>query len=102
MPVVEGEFDRTDFDAVIVGSGFGGSVAAHHLAGRHGDGVCVLERGKAFPPGSFPRTPAGLARNFWDPSEGLQARDGPRRAARGCPCSGVQVPGPSRVRNEST
>ncbi|MCW2731720.1 MAG: oxidoreductase [Mycobacterium sp.] len=33
--------------------------------------VCLLERGDAYPPGSFPRTPDGMAKNFWDPSEGL-------------------------------
>ncbi|EAU69322.1 cholesterol oxidase [Stigmatella aurantiaca DW4/3-1] len=33
--------------------------------------VCVLERGKSYPPGSFPRSPYGMRRNFWDPSEGL-------------------------------
>src|SRR5918911_1619171 len=58
------------FDAVIVGSGFGGSVMAYRLA-EAGLRVCLLERGKAYPPGTFPRTPAGLARNFWDPSEKL-------------------------------
>jgi cholesterol oxidase len=57
------------FDAVVVGSGFGGSVTAYRLA-EAGKRVCVLERGKAYPPGSFPRTPAAMARNFWDPSEG--------------------------------
>src|SRR3970282_1999954 len=30
-----------------------------------------LERGKAYPPGSFPRIPHEMARNLWDPSEGL-------------------------------
>jgi cholesterol oxidase len=58
------------FDAVIVGSGFGGSVSAARLA-EAGWRVCVLERGKSYPPGSFPRTPLGLKHNFWDPSEGL-------------------------------
>jgi cholesterol oxidase len=58
------------FDAVIVGSGFGGSVMAYRLA-EAGLRVCVLERGKAYPPNSFPRAPYDLARNFWDPSEGL-------------------------------
>lgn len=58
------------FDAVIVGSGFGGSVMAYRLA-EAGLSVCVLERGKAYPPGSFPRSPYRMKNNFWDPSEGL-------------------------------
>jgi cholesterol oxidase len=58
------------FDAVVVGSGFGGSVTAFRLA-EAGMSVCVLERGKTYPPGSFPRSPWEMARNFWDPSEGL-------------------------------
>jgi cholesterol oxidase len=58
------------FDAVIIGSGFGGSVMAYRLA-EAGLSVCVLERGQPFPPGSFPRSPHGMHRNFWDPSDGL-------------------------------
>jgi len=61
---------RTHFDAVIVGSGFGGSVTAYRLA-EAGLDVCLLERGKAYPPGSFPRAPHEMKRNFWDPSGGL-------------------------------
>ncbi|MDR7275778.1 GMC oxidoreductase [Catenuloplanes atrovinosus] len=57
-------------DVVVVGSGFGGSVAAYRFA-EAGLGVVVMERGKAYAPGDFPRTPAGMARNLWDPSEGL-------------------------------
>ncbi len=58
------------YDAVIVGSGFGGSVMAYRLAeaGLH---VCLLERGKAYPPGSFARTPYQMKHNFWDPSAGF-------------------------------
>ena len=61
---------ETDFDAIVIGSGFGGSVAAYRLA-EAGERVCVLERGKAYPPGSFPRSPYEMQKNFWDPSEGL-------------------------------
>ncbi len=62
--------DTAHFDAVIVGSGFGGSVIAYRLA-EAGLRVCVLERGKAYPPGEFPRSPHRMKNNFWDPSEGL-------------------------------
>lgn len=59
------------FDCVVVGSGFGGSVTAQRLA-EADRRVLVLERGKAYPPGSFPRSPVGFKDNFWDPGEGLQ------------------------------
>jgi cholesterol oxidase len=58
------------FDAVVVGSGFGGSVTAYRLA-EADRRVLLLERGKPYPPGAFPRSPFGLKNNFWDPSEGL-------------------------------
>lgn len=57
-------------DAVVVGSGFGGSVVACRLAEANRS-VCLLERGKRYPPGSFPRRPDEMARNFWDPSAGM-------------------------------
>jgi cholesterol oxidase len=62
--------DETHFHVVIIGSGFGGSVMAYRLA-EAGLRVCLLERGKAYPPGSFPRSPYRMRKNFWDPSEGL-------------------------------
>jgi len=70
VPVVAGDVDGQHFDVVVVGSGFGGSVSAYRLA-EGGRSVCVLERGKAYAPHSFPRSPAGLADNLWDPSKGL-------------------------------
>jgi len=58
------------YDAVVVGSGFGGSVMAYRLADAKLD-VCLLERGKPWPPGSFPRTPYDFSQALWDPSAGL-------------------------------
>ncbi|MFE8600959.1 GMC oxidoreductase [Archangium violaceum] len=58
------------FDAIIVGSGFGGSVMCYRLA-EAGLRVCLLERGKVYPPGSFPRSPREIRHGFWDPGRGL-------------------------------
>jgi cholesterol oxidase len=57
----------TDVDALVIGSGFGGSVTAARLA-EDGWSVLVLERGRPYPPGSFPRTPRFIGKAFWDPS----------------------------------
>jgi cholesterol oxidase len=59
----------THFDAIIVGSGFGGSVMAYRLAEKRLR-VCLLERGKRYAPGQFPRSPYRMGSNFWDPSKG--------------------------------
>lgn len=47
---------RDRYDVVVVGSGYGGGIAASRLA-RAGRTVCVLERGKEFQPGEYPDTP---------------------------------------------
>ncbi len=44
---------KPHYDVVVVGSGYGGGVAASRLA-RCGKSVCVLERGKEFLTGDFP------------------------------------------------
>ncbi|HRO57858.1 MAG TPA: GMC oxidoreductase, partial [Burkholderiaceae bacterium] len=53
-----------DYDVVIIGSGYGGAVAAQTFAGRLIDGrparVCVLERGKSYQPADFPAEAALL------------------------------------------
>jgi cholesterol oxidase len=70
-PVVQGDDDPAEsVDAVVVGSGFGGSVACYRLAAA-GQSVVLMERGKAYPPGSFARTPSEMGMNFWDPDKGL-------------------------------
>lgn len=60
-----------DFDFIIVGSGFGGSITAYNLASR-GHKVCVLERGKEWPRGTFPRGSRRLKNLFWRPQEGTE------------------------------
>jgi len=64
---------RLDYHAIVVGSGFGGSVVAHRLATDPDRPwrVCLLERGASHAPGQFPRTPYEAKRSFWDPSEKL-------------------------------
>lgn len=56
------------FDAIVIGSGFGGAVAAHRLAELGIEDVLVLERGMPYPPGSFRRTPWEMRDNIWNPA----------------------------------
>jgi cholesterol oxidase len=44
------------YEIVIVGSGYGGAIAASRMA-RAGRNVCLLERGREFMAGEFPATP---------------------------------------------
>ena len=44
---------KDSYDVVVVGSGYGGGIAASRMA-RTGKTVCLLERGKEFLPGDFP------------------------------------------------
>ena len=45
-----------EYDAVIVGSGYGGGITAARLAAA-GAKVCLLERGRELHPGDYPSTP---------------------------------------------
>lgn len=54
------------FDAVIIGSGFGGAVTACRLA-QAGRKVLVLERGREWTPEDYPRGPGDAW--FWDDDE---------------------------------
>jgi cholesterol oxidase len=56
-----------DFDFIVVGSGFGGSVSAMRLAEK-GYSVCVLERGKRFGPDDYAKTNWDLRRYLWMPA----------------------------------
>lgn len=60
-----------DFDVLIIGSGFGGSVTALRLAEK-GYRVGVLEAGRRFAPDDFARRSWNLRRYMWLPSLGLR------------------------------
>jgi cholesterol oxidase len=59
-----------DYDYVVVGSGFGGSVAACRLAEK-GYSVAVLEMGKRWNADDFPKSTWNLRRWIWRPGLGL-------------------------------
>ena len=59
-----------DFDVVVIGSGFGGSVAALRLTEK-GYKVCVLEAGRRFSDKDFPKTSWRLRRFLFLPRLGL-------------------------------
>lgn len=57
-------------EAVVIGSGFGGAISCCRLAQKWGKNVLLLERGKRYPLGSFPRSPHQMSCNFWsDPDD---------------------------------
>jgi cholesterol oxidase len=58
-------------DWIVIGSGFGGSVAALRLAEK-GYRVLVLEKGRRFAPGDFPRTNWNLRQWLWAPGIGCR------------------------------
>nr|WP_199511093.1 GMC family oxidoreductase [Nucisporomicrobium flavum] len=61
----------TDYDIVVVGSGFGGSVTALRLAEK-GYRVGVLEAGRRYTPQTLPRTSWDLRAFLWAPALGLR------------------------------
>jgi cholesterol oxidase len=52
------------YDAVVIGSGFGGSINSLRLA-QAGKSTLVLERGKRYKPGNFPRDATNVNEVFW-------------------------------------
>ena len=56
-----------DFDYIIIGSGFGGSVSALRLSEK-GYSVLVIEKGKWFKAVDFPKTNTNIRRWLWLPS----------------------------------
>ena len=60
-----------EFDWLVIGSGFGGSVSALRLSEK-GYSVGVLECGRRFADDEFPRSTADLRRYFWRPRLGMK------------------------------
>jgi cholesterol oxidase len=60
-----------DYDWIVVGSGFGGSVSALRLAEKGYD-VAVLECGKRFGDDDFPSSTWDSRRYFWAPRMGMK------------------------------
>ena len=55
-----------EYDYIIIGSGFGGSVSAHRLTEK-GYRVLVLEKGKEFQDKDFPKSNWNLRKYLWFP-----------------------------------
>ncbi len=70
MPGGGTQLGRTRYEAVVVGTGFGGAAAACRLA-QAGVEVAVLGRGRRYPPGSFSRHVAGDKGLLWHHGAGL-------------------------------
>ena len=60
-----------DFDVVVIGSGFGGSVSALRLTEKNYR-VCVLEAGRRFSDKDFPKTSWRLSKFLYAPRLGLR------------------------------
>ena len=71
------------YEAIVIGSGFGGAITCCRLAKKWPGKVAVLERGKRYPMGSFPRSPHDISRNFWNVPEEKQAHPRITRSATG-------------------
>jgi cholesterol oxidase len=61
---------KTDYDVIVIGSGFGGSVAALRLAEK-GYRVCIIEAGARFEDKDFPKTSWRLRKFLYAPRLGL-------------------------------
>lgn len=66
-----------DFEFVVIGSGFGGSVSALRLAEK-GYRVAIIEQGRRWTPDNLPKSTWSLGRWIWRPGLGLHGFFGMR------------------------
>jgi cholesterol oxidase len=64
MAPMADETTQLDFDFIVIGSGFGGSVTAHRMTEK-GYRVAVMEMGRRWTPQTLPRLNWSLRRWFW-------------------------------------
>lgn len=62
--------EQHDYDQIVIGSGFGGSVSAMRLAEK-GYRVAVMEQGRRWTPENLPESSWRVRRYFWRPKLGL-------------------------------
>ncbi len=82
-----------DYDVIVIGSGFGGSVMSCRLSEK-GYKVCLLERGKQYGMWEFPRRINEIKEKLiWDPKDGrygfMEVRDYPESDLMSVTASGL-------------
>jgi cholesterol oxidase len=85
-----------DTDFAVIGSGFGGSVAAHRLTEK-GYSVAVFEKGRRWRPEDFPKSNWNIRKSFWFPNIGCRGIFGLRLLREALVLHGVGVGGGSLV-----
>ena len=76
--------EEHDFDWIVIGSGFGGSVSALRLAEK-GYKVAVLEAGRRYRDEDFAKTTWNARKYYWLPRLGLRLRRDAGGRAEACP-----------------
>ncbi|GAA2290490.1 GMC family oxidoreductase [Streptomyces kunmingensis] len=70
MALEDNDDSAYDYDVVVIGSGFGGSVSALRLTEK-GYRVGVLEAGRRFAPGTLPKNSWDVKNYLWAPKLGM-------------------------------
>lgn len=66
-----GRVSAFDYDFIVIGSGFGGSVSAHRLT-QKGYSVAVIEKGRRLPTNQLAKSSWDVAKSIWAPAFGAR------------------------------